>query len=275
MIKFFDNTTLLLFLAVIPVVLILLYVYYQDKNKEPPSLLIKLFIGGIVSCGLVLLVSSILEKISPLFSPNSTKNFFGILFYAFISVALVEEICKWIFVYLFGYRSKEFDEVYDGLLYAVFVSLGFAFIENILYVIINNSFYTAFVRGLCAVPSHACDAILMGYHISIAKEYRIHNKKKKERKHLLLSIIMPALIHGIYDFCLLSGNKLFTFVFLVFITFMYFTSVNKLQQMSMSRKNIADKESNKNKFCPKCGMIKNENHTCEKNIKVNKFEFIE
>ena len=260
MIRFFDDTTLLLFLAVIPIVLILLYVYYQDKNKEPPALLIKLFMGGLLACGLVLLVSSLLEKVSPLFSPNSTKNFFGTLFYAFISVALVEEICKWIFVYLFGYRSKEFDEVYDGLLYAVFVSLGFAFIENLLYVIINNSVYTAFVRALCAVPSHACDAIFMGYHISIAKEYKIHGKKKKEIKHLLLSIFMPALIHGIYDFCLLSGNKLFTFVFLVFITFMYFTSVNKLQQMSLSRKNISDK---KNNYCKKCGMIQEKNHICE------------
>lgn len=255
----FDNTTILLFLAILPVMIILLYINSQDKNKEPPKLLIRLFAGGLSSCGLVLILSGILEKINPLFSPTSSKNLIQIIFYAFISVALIEELSKWFFVYILGYRSKEFDEPYDGIVYAVFVSLGFAFVENILYVIISNSMYTALVRALCAVPSHACDAIFMGYHISIAKELRIKKKYSKEKQQLILSILMPTIIHGVYDFCLLSGYKIFTFIFLIFIVFMYFISISKLNALSESKVKIVEE---KKKFCQNCGRLLNENNKC-------------
>lgn len=254
-----DNTTILLFLAILPVILILLYINSQDKNKEPPRLLLKLFGGGLASCGLVLIISGILEKINPIFSPTSSKNLFQIVFYAFISVALIEEVSKWIFVYILGYKSKEFDEPYDGIVYAVFVSLGFAFVENILYVIISNSMTTALVRALCAVPSHACDAIFMGYHISLAKEFRTQKQYSKEKQQLLLSILMPTIIHGTYDFCLLSGYRIFTFIFLIFIVCMYFVSINKLNTLSESKAKVVETEK---KFCTKCGRLLNENNKC-------------
>lgn len=233
-----SNSSILLFLAILPVLIILIYVYSKDRNKEPFFLLIKLFISGFVSCGLVLFLSSYMENIASVFVPNASKNILEMVIYSFIGVALIEEFSKWFMVYAIGYYNKEFDEVYDGLVYAVFVSLGFAFIENILYVMISSSIETAIVRALCAVPSHACDAIFMGHHISIAKQYDVKGDKKKKRKHLLLSILMPTIIHGIYDFCLLSGYKILIITFTAFIVFMYYISISTLKDMSLSKRKI-------------------------------------
>ena len=245
-----SNTSLLIFLAILPVMVILFYVYYKDDNKEPFKLLLRLFIAGTLSCGIVLFFSDLLSNLSIVFSPTTKKGFLGMIIYSFVGVALVEEITKWIMVYIFGYHSKEFDEPYDGLVYAVFVSLGFAFIENIIYVMVSNSIYTALVRALCAVPSHACDAIFMGYHLSIAKEYAIKNNKKEKNKHLLLSILMPTFLHGVYDYCLISGYRILVIIFLVFIAIMYYISISKLSNMSSQKNNINTK---RHKYCKYCG----------------------
>ncbi len=246
------DISLLLALAALPVVLILLFVYKKDKNKEPISLLIKLFLSGFGSCFLVLLISNFLGKFIPFMNSDLTyKSFLDTLLYAFVGVAFIEETCKWLMVYLVGYHSKEFDELYDGLVYATFVSLGFAFIENILYVVMTSSFSTALLRAVSAVPSHACDAIFMGYYISVAKQFGLVKKKKFEKKYLRLSIIVPTILHGIYDFCLMSGYDMLVGVFVVFVIILYIISVHKLKVMSKNNKRIQFR----NKFCGNCGKI--------------------
>lgn len=256
-----NNYSYLLFLAILPVIIILFYVYNKDKNKEPFFLLLRLFISGFLSCGIVLLISNKLGSLSSVFSATSSKNLVDTIIYSFLGVALIEEISKWIMVYLIGYKNKEFDEVYDGLVYSVFVSLGFAFVENILYVCISNSIQTAIIRAICAVPSHACDAVFMGYHISIAKQYKIKGNRKEEFKQLLLSIIVPTLIHGVYDFCLLSGYKILILVFAVFIVFMYYIAISTLDRMSLLNKKIVN---TKNTYCKYCGSKINNEEKCPK-----------
>ena len=67
---------------------------------------------------------------------------------------------------------------------------------------------------------------------------------------LLLSILMPTIIHGIYDFCLLSGLKVFVIIFLVFVVFMYYFSITKLSAMASIRKKLTE---TKHTFCKFCG----------------------
>lgn len=239
---------LLLFFATIPVILIMLYVYNKDKNKEPITLLIKLFLSGFLACYLVLVVSDLLGIFLP-FMEADNRTTFETFLYAFVGVALVEELCKWVMVMLVGYTHNAFDEIYDILLYAVFVSLGFAFIENIMYVTSLNSLKTAMIRGISAVPSHACDAVFMGYFLSIAKQNAINNKKRYEKKYLILSILAPTLLHGTYDFLLMSGIKWSTEIFFVFVIILYFISIKRLRKLaSQNRKMIK-----RNRFCRKCG----------------------
>ena len=179
----------------------------------------------------------------------ASKSFFETLLYAFLGVALVEEFSKWIMTYLIGYHNKEFDELYDGIVYAIFVSLGFAFIENILYVFQTSSINTALLRAISAVPSHACDAIFMGYYLSMAKQYALKGYKKKESKHVWLSIFVPALLHGVYDFCLMSGYMILVAAFLVFVVILYIISIGKLKHLSSNNKKIKFR----NRFCQVCG----------------------
>ena len=124
---------LLLALAALPVIVILLFVYLKDRNKEPMVLLIKLFLSGFVSCILTLLLSEVMGWFLPFMNGSlANKSFFDTLLYAFIGVALVEEFSKWLMTYLVGYNNREFDELYDGIVYAIFVSLGLSLIIRLI-----------------------------------------------------------------------------------------------------------------------------------------------
>lgn len=245
-----SNISILFFLAVLPVILILLFVYNKDKSKEPISLLLKLFGLGILSCFLVLAISGVLEKFLPFMQNTSgNKSFLDTLLYAFIGVAFVEELCKWLMLYLKGYHNKEFDEVYDVIVYSVFVSLGFAFFENILYVMGTQKLSIAILRAVSAVPGHACDAIFMGYYLALAKQFSYQNKKDLERKNIILSILIPAVLHGIYDFCLMSGYTILILTFIIFVAILYALSIKKLKEVAGNNKKIKYTTS----FCRVCG----------------------
>ena len=242
--------SILLFLAIIPVVLILLYVYSRDRNKEPTKLLIKLFIFGIISCFLTLAITDVLDKIFPFFAEDEANlNHLEIFLSVFIGVALVEEFSKWVMAYLIGYNSEEFDEVYDSIVYAVFVSLGFAFFENFLYVIGNQSILVGIFRGVLAVPGHACYGLYMGYYLSLAKIYSKRGRPEIERRYLFLSILVPTILHGIYDFCILSKIDALLLVFVVFVGLLYFFSISRLEKHAKDNTKLIIK----NKFCGHCG----------------------
>ena len=234
-----SHTGWLLFLAVLPVVLILMFVYKKDKEKEPISLLIGFFALGIFSCFLVLNVSDILSLFMPFMDKELTNmTFTEVFIYAFICVALTEEVCKWVMVYYKGYNHREFDELYDILVYSIFVSLGFAFFENILYVFNLGTISAAILRAVSAIPGHACDAVFMGYYLSLAKQSKLLKKPSKEKKYLWMSVLIPALLHGIYDFCLMSGKIIFVLVFLVFVVYLYIVSISKLNKLAKANKRI-------------------------------------
>ena len=149
------NKLLLLFISVFPVFAIGRYIYLRDKDKEPFGLLFKLFLGGIGSCICVIFLSMILSRIFPILQMNIYYlNFFDLIIYVFIFIAFLEEFCKWFFVYRISYCNVNFDRLYDMIVYSVFVSLGFACIENILYVF-EKGFLVGVVRAILAVPGHA------------------------------------------------------------------------------------------------------------------------
>ncbi len=231
--------SILVAVAILPIILICLYVYSKDRDKEPLKLLVKLFFLGILACVLVLGLSVLEYFIPGLNKDTSQMNLIEVLIYSFINVAFVEEFFKWIMVYNFGYKSKYFDQLYDIVVYAVFVSLGFAFLENILYVIPQGTLKIGIIRALLAVPGHACDAIFMGYYLSIARIYKNRNIKMSKR-NVLLSLLVPTILHGIYDFCLFSSIPALIFVFFMFIGVLYAFSLSKLN--TISKELIRDKK---------------------------------
>lgn len=211
---------ILILVSILPVVLILLYIYYRDRyEKEPFWLLMKAFGGGILAAVSTLLFFAPLQ----VFFPNFESNHLDALFRAFAGAAIPEEIFKFIFLYLIIWKNRNFNEYYDGIVYAVFVSLGFACLENIFYVT-EHGLGVGIARGIFAVPSHALDGVIMGYFFSLA---RFMAARKTE--YLIKSLGYAILAHGIYDFLLFyasgmsESNPVFAgFVILVFFAFVIY-----------------------------------------------------
>ncbi len=254
-------TNLILFLiAALPVFLIAFYIYKKDKDKEPSGLLAKLFFAGIASTFLTLFISVILSIIIPFFKGDiSNYNTIEIFMYAMIGVALIEESSKWIMLYFFSYNDKAFDELYDMIVYATFVTLGFAFFENLLYVGSSNlqqGIFIGILRALISVPGHACDGIFMGYYLGLSKIAERNGNFHLKKKNIFLSILIPTLLHGVFDFCLFSKNYLFLIAFFIFVGILFAKAIKKVNQISK----IEKPKRYLDNYCPNCGYIVNSNY---------------
>lgn len=245
------KTIIFLLIAILPVYLIGLYVYKKDKDKESRKLLTKLFIFGIISC----IPTVILELlVGSFFGPEENMSLFTMFFYVFVSIAFIEELCKWFFVYKIAYNHHEFDHIYDAVVYSVFVSLGFAAFENILYIFQGN-LTTALLRAVSAIPGHACFAIAMGNYLGIAKMNYFNNNLALEKKNLRLSIIIPTILHGLYDYCLFSESIFLLIVFLLVLIGIYIYGVKTVKKISKVPDNFINNREVIHIFnyCPKCG----------------------
>lgn len=201
----------LLLLSIIPVASVIIYVYHNDMHeKEPIGLLIKMFLlGGIIS----IIITSILYLIADIIIPlNDNYSVFQQFIKAFFIVGLIEEFSKYILVKKYAQNHKAFNEPYDGIIYAVMVSMGFAATENIFYVL-EGGYQVALLRAFTAIPAHASFAIIMGYFMGKAKFS--DQKKWMNLKGLFWAVIF----HGAYDFFLfinfIPGISIGAFVALV------------------------------------------------------------
>ena len=185
---------ILLALALAPALTIIIYIYVKDKyEKEPLKLLLTSFIlGGSASVIFTLFASVILSIVFPMTDSLSVIQQF---IKAFIVVALAEEFSKYFIVRYYAQTNKEFNEPFDGIVYAVMVSMGFAALENVLYVF-QYGFANGVVRAFTAVPAHATFGILMGYFMGKAK---FSNNRVK---YNLLGLLVATIFHGAYDFFL-------------------------------------------------------------------------
>ena len=208
--------------ALLPVVLILRYVYLLDKNeREPLGFVLKVVIFGAVFSIPCAAVEPVMMSIIGSFYDPATidyawmENTFG--------VALVEEFSKWLVLMFFVWKNKNFDYRYDGIVYAVSASLGFAALENVLYVISYGS-GVSIGRAIFAIPGHATFGVFMGYWLSRAKTFWLDGKKTRMRICKLFSLFIPTLIHGAYDFLLSEqvaeiGAQSFFFIYVILLDF--------------------------------------------------------
>ncbi|MEM5564944.1 PrsW family glutamic-type intramembrane protease [Psychroserpens sp. AS72] len=184
----------LLALAFAPICVIILYIYFKDKyDKEPKRLLVFSFLlGAIVSIIVTTIIYFGFDMVLPLKDEFSVPQQFV---KAFLVVGLTEEFSKYIIVRFFNQPKKHFDEPFDGIMYAVMVSMGFAATENVFYVL-EGGYVTGVLRAFTAVPAHATFGILMGYFMGLAKF-------SKNRITLnLLGLLLAVTFHGFYDFFL-------------------------------------------------------------------------
>ena len=187
---------ILLAIAILPVAVLMVFIYRQDKyQKEPVKSLIKAFVGGIIAIPLVILLVSIIDVVLEETAIGNT-----VFFSSFLEAGIPEELAKFLVFMIFIWRDKNFDEYFDGIVYATFISLGFACVENIIYVF-QYGFATGIVRALFSVPGHFLFGVVMGYFLSLAK---FHSEKSS--RYLLTGLLLAMLAHGLFDWLLLARD---------------------------------------------------------------------
>ena len=230
--------------AVIPAILLLRVVYKADKlDKEPMDLLIKLIFWGIVST----LIAVVLETIGQfILRPlNENSLIYNVLLY-FGVVAFSEEWAKYVVLKWRTWKHPAFNCQFDGVVYSVFVGLGFALWENIQYVAMYG-IYTALVRAVTAVPGHCCFAVFMGVWYGMAKRYEYAGEFGKAKQARIMSVVMPAIMHGIYDF-IATWNQGISMIFVIFVVIMFVWAYRLVKNMSQNDKYIGYQNYNNNNY---------------------------
>lgn len=216
-------------LAMLPAIVLMVYIYKKDKReKEPFSKLFICFFWGMVS----VIPAIVLELLfTGMLGEAVSNKFWYVLLDNFVVVAFTEELCKYFFLNRISRKNTYYDYFFDGIVYSVFVSLGFAAAENVMYVT-GNGLSVAILRMFTAVPGHMCFAVFMGYYYSLklCSEYR--GELKDAKKYAKMAIIYPMLIHGAYDFFASWGGILSTIVWIVGVVFLLIKSFRFVSRAS-------------------------------------------
>jgi len=213
---------MILILAVLPPLLIAYYVYQKDKyDKEPKSLIIKSFLFGCLGI------------IPAIFLELFAKGMFTNLFlYVFFGIALVEEGVKYFFLKKYLFNKPDFNEPMDGIVYAVMISLGFATVENIAYVLNNEGqeMNVALIRMFTAIPLHAVCGVILGYFVGLAKF------SDNSKPLLYKGLFIATLVHGLYNYFIFSGEG-FIFSIIALVVAVYYSkkAINLHQEDSKIR----------------------------------------
>ena len=239
----------LLIAACLPSIVLIIYIYKKDKaDKEPFWLLFTLFLLGAFACVPSIFLENFAEKLN-FFSEGSVMYR---LFDNFIGVALIEEGMKFIALFLITHKSKHFNSLFDGVIYAVITSLGFATLENILYVMLDG-YETAVIRAVTAVPGHMFDGVIMGYFYTTWHLGKMLDKTEKAylqngyikaikadknsfdyKLQLFYALLIPTLAHGFYDFLADSDSVLSFVTFFIFLILLYVHCFRKVKAVSRS-----------------------------------------
>ncbi|WP_319229587.1 PrsW family glutamic-type intramembrane protease [Draconibacterium orientale] len=212
----------LLVLSLAPVVVIAAYIYFRDKyEKEPLRLLLFALLAGGLTVIPILFLERFIDRFTVLF-----PWLFAAAWKAFAVAAFSEELFKYLALYLLIWKSPEFNEKFDGIVYAVYVSLGFAAVENVLYVM-DGGLSTGIMRAITAVPAHAIFGITMGFYFGLAKFYAKQRQSLKQK-----ALLFPILLHGIYDFILFTEIGWLTIVFVGFVVYLYISGLKRLRELS-------------------------------------------
>lgn len=223
--------------ALLPAIILMVYVYKHDKiEKEPFRLLLVLFMFGALSCIPAGLLEDFFSGILDSMNLQDTQTYYIIM--CFGIVACSEEGLKLFFLKRKTWKCPDFNYTFDGLLYSVCVSLGFAGLENIMYVL-DYGFGVVISRGLLSVPGHCTFAIFMGLFYSRAKFYSACGNKIRAGANKLLSFVVPVLLHGYYDYCLMMPSDTLIYCFFVFVVIVDIISFRVVKKQSRNDTYIA------------------------------------
>ena len=198
-------------IAILPVIILMIFIYRQDKyQKEPIKSLAKAFVGGMISIPVDILIVTGIQYLAGNAAFTQT-----VFFSAFLEAGIPEEFSKFLIFMLLIWRDKNFDEYFDGIVYATFIGLGFACVENIQYVF-SYGFQTGVVRALLSVPGHFLFGVVMGYFLSLAKFH-----PEKRGTYMISGLLLAMLAHGLFDWLLMAASVLPLVGGIIYLVFLW------------------------------------------------------
>lgn len=247
------NLLQIIALSLSPALAIVLFVYFLDKYEhEPIKLLSTSFLYGLISLVIALYLSDIIDQ----FLNLDKENLAELAIYAFVVIALVEESLKFLMVRGIVYYEKDFDEPFDGIVYAIMVGMGFATAENIIYFYFHGT-DAVVTRMFFAVPAHATFAVIMGYFIGKSKfvYLDIHAKASdiKDLKKMKRLVLRKKLILGLTGlFCAVLAHGVYNyFLFIDFLPGLWVGSVLALVLGAYFAKEAVDKQQETSPYKPR------------------------
>ena len=226
----FYTNPILIAAAVLPAIFLLVHVYRADKlEKEPAPLLISLVLYGIAATFIALVLERVGSFLLGLWFEEGSVAYNAIMYFGI--VAFSEEGAKYFLLRRRTWHSAAFNCQFDGVVYAVFVALGFALWENISYVLMYG-LSTALVRAVTAVPGHACFGVFMGIWYGAARRYANEGDFIGERVCRRRALWLPVLIHGMYDFLASLDFDYSGLIFIVFIVIVFIAASRRVKIVS-------------------------------------------
>lgn len=237
-------------IALAPVIAIVMFIYFRDKyDREPWRWLLFAFGLGMISLAFPVFFENFIDR----FGIRESRNLWKTIVYAFLGVGFSEEIAKFAVLRLFVYKKKYYDEPMDGIVYSVMISMGFATLENVMYVFNSSTpWQTGVLRAFTAVPAHAVFAVILGYYLGKAK----FTYSFRRTGVLIKGLLAAMFIHGIYDVFLFYSRyssynlDLFAFATLIAGVVISLLMIRKMQRISPYRKRDRWKEKMKQARSP-------------------------
>jgi len=218
-----------LLITIVPSLLILIYFFLSDKFKEPKGTIALVFGLGVLICLPAGIINEFMEV-------NFSNIFSERLLYSFLGPAWGEEILKFLILYTIVLKRNEFNEPMDGIVYGVVASLGFATYENYDYVFRLAETWNidpaqmALWRSYSAVPMHGLNGCIMGFYFG---KYAF----TADKKYLVLSLLIPFLLHGFYNFLEYPFHYMIVGIMIVYAIILH-SDLKKLQLKKNKEKEI-------------------------------------
>ena len=222
--------------AILPAIFLMRYVYKQDTiEKEPPYLLGNLVWMGVLAALASIVLEWIGQTILDITVDENDPRYLYIL--AFLVVAVIEEGTKFFFLYRRTWNDPNFNYRFDGIVYAVFVSLGFAAFENVKYVF-NYGLSVALPRAILAIPGHMGFAVFLGVFYGRARLQADLGNKAGTIANLIVGYLLAVLLHGFYDSCCMVGTNQSTVAFVIFVVVMYLVVFGLIKHESRTNRPV-------------------------------------
>ena len=227
---FFYANPVLIAAAFLPAIFLLIQINKADKlDREPPGMILNLVFWGAVSTALAVYTERLGTTVLDALWPEDSL-IYRLLMY-FVVVGLSEEGFKYLLLRRHSWNSPFFNCQFDGVVYAVSVGLGFALWENIDYVVMYG-LGTALVRAITAVPGHACFGVFMGAFYGMARRYENYGFSRASKNCRRLAVLVPTVLHGIYDFIATSETTSAQWGFLAFVAVLFLITSRMVRKLS-------------------------------------------